>query len=209
MKIITMPVGLLEANSYIVYDEAKGKGAIIDPGGDGEIILNELRARDLQLEYILLTHGHFDHIDGVGWLKDKTGAQIAIHREDAPCLGDIHKNLSFSIGMESIQPQADLILDHGDTIEIGDITLKVIHTPGHSLGSISLLGEGHVFTGDTLFKDSIGRTDFFGGNMDQILASIRDRLLVLEDNTLVYPGHGPRTTIGEERLDNPFLGGLI
>lgn len=209
MEIITMPVGLLSANSYIIYDQVKGQAGVIDPGGNGEDILNKIISRNLELKYILLTHGHFDHIDAVGWLKDKTGAQIAIHRDDAPCLVDGSKNLSLSLGRESVQPQADLLLNHGDNIRIGDIELKVIHTPGHSLGSISLLADNVVFTGDTLFKGSIGRTDFFGGSMDQILNSIKNRLLVLDDNTLVYPGHGPKTTIGYEKTTNPFLEGLI
>lgn len=209
MEIITMPVGLLSANSYIVYDQAKGQAGVIDPGGNGEDILNEITSRNLELKYILLTHGHFDHIDAVGWLKDKTGTQVAIHKDDAPCLVDSSKNLSLSLGRESIQPQADLLLDDGDSINIGDIELKVIHTPGHSLGSISLLAGNVVFTGDTLFKGSIGRTDLFGGSMSQILNSIKNRLLVLDDNTLVYPGHGPKTTIGDEKTTNPFLEGLI
>jgi hydroxyacylglutathione hydrolase len=209
MKIITMSVGLLQVNTYIIYDETLGEAAIIDPGANGEGIYKEIAAKKLRLKYILLTHGHFDHIGAVGLLKDKTGANIAIHREDAPCLGDSYKNLSFSIGMDSIQPQADIILEHGDNISIGDINLKVIHTPGHSPGSISLVGDGFVFTGDTLFQGSIGRTDLVGGNMDQILNSIKERLLVLNNNTIVYPGHEGKTTIGVERLNNPFLEGLI
>ena len=209
MNVISMSVGRLSANSYILYDEAKGEAVVIDPGGDGEAIFSQVASRRLQVNYILLTHGHVDHIDAVGWLKDKTGAEIAIHREDAPCLTDIFKNLSFSMGMESLQPQADLLLEHGDRIKVGDIDLQVIHTPGHSLGSISLLGNGVVFTGDTLFKGSIGRTDLLGGNMNQILNSIKERLLVLEYKVVVYPGHGSKTTIGAERLTNPFLEGLI
>lgn len=209
MQIITKPVGLLAANSYIIYDQAKRHAGVIDPGGNGEDILNEITSRNLELKYILLTHGHFDHIDAVGWLKDKTGAQIAIHKDDAPCLVDSSKNLSLSLGRESIQPQADLLLNHGDSIIIGDIELKVIHTPGHSLGSISLMAGNVIFTGDTLFKGSIGRTDFLGGSMDQLLSSIKNRLLTLDDNTLVYPGHGPKTNIGYEKATNPFLEGLI
>ncbi len=209
MEIITMPVGLQSANSYIIYDQAKGNAAVIDPGGNGEDILNGITSRNLELKYILLTHGHFDHIDAVGWLKDKTGAKVAIHKDDASCLVDSSINLSHSLGRESVQPQADLLLNHGDTIRIGDIELIVIHTPGHSLGSISLLADNAVFTGDTLFRGSIGRTDFLGGSMGQILNSIKNKLLVLDDNTIVYPGHGPKTTIGYEKATNPFLEGLI
>lgn len=204
-----MPVGLLAANSYIVYNRAKGQAGVIDPGGNGEKIFSKIKSLNLELKYILLTHGHFDHIDAVGWLKEKTDAQVAIHKDDSSCLEDSSKNLSISLGVESIQPQADLLLDHGDIIKIGNIELKVLHTPGHSLGSICFLCDNVVFTGDTLFSGSIGRTDFYGGNMNQILSSIKEQLLVLDDNTVVYPGHGPKTTIGNEKTTNPFLGGLI
>ncbi|HZJ83843.1 MAG TPA: MBL fold metallo-hydrolase [Clostridia bacterium] len=209
MKVVVLSVGLLGANSYIIYDEKKMQGAIIDPGGDPHIILKKIDDLGLNIKYILLTHGHFDHIDAVGEIKDKTGAQIAIHKEEAPSLTDIFKNLSFSMGMESVQPEADLLLEKGDVLEVGEISLKVIHTPGHSPGSISILGDGLVFTGDTLFKGSIGRTDFIGGNAKQILQSISNELLILEDKTIVYSGHGPATSIGAEKSTNPFLEGLI
>ncbi|NLI60528.1 MAG: MBL fold metallo-hydrolase [Clostridiales bacterium] len=209
MEVVVMPVGLLEANSYIIYDQEGKEAAVIDPGGDGESIINEINSRKLQLKYILLTHGHFDHIDAVGLLKDRIGGQIAIHKEDADSLGDSHKNLSSALGRHSIQPQADRLLEHGDSLMIGNIELKVIHTPGHSLGSLCFLTEGAVFTGDTLFRGSIGRTDFSGGDMDQLLNSIKENLLPLDKKTLVYPGHGPKTTIGNEKVTNPFLEGLI
>ena len=122
---------------------------------------------------------------------------------------DSYKNLSFSMGIESIQPKVDIILEHGNSIDIGDLVLRIIHTPGHSPGSISIICKDLVFTGDTLFKGSIGRTDLPGGNLRQILTSIKEKLLTLEDDTIVYPGHGPKTTIGVEKLTNQFLRGLI
>ncbi|HZJ57449.1 MAG TPA: MBL fold metallo-hydrolase [Clostridia bacterium] len=209
MKIIAMPVGILGANSYIIYHEITGDAVVIDPGGDGETILGEISSRELEVKYILLTHGHFDHIHGVGSLKERTGAKVAIHKEDAGSLGDIHKNLSSFMGVESVQPEADIMLEHGQRLEFGDIILKIIHTPGHSPGSICLRFDNIVFTGDTLFKGSIGRTDLVGGELGQILGSIKDRLLTLDDGTIVYPGHGPMTTIGDEKLTNQFLRGLI
>lgn len=209
MKIITLSVGLLGANSYIIYDEENLEGAVIDPGGDANIILDEISRGDLEIKYILLTHGHFDHIDAVGELKEKTGAQIAIHKEEATSLTDTVKNLSFSMGVESIQPEADLLLNEGDVLTMGSTSLRVIHTPGHSPGSISLLGDGIVFTGDTLFKGSIGRTDFPGGDAEKLMESIGSKLLILEDSTLVYSGHGPATSIGAERSTNPFLERLV
>lgn len=209
MKVIAMSVGLLGANSYIIYHDVTGEAVVIDPGGDGQTIFNKIRSNQLKAKYILLTHGHFDHIDAVGWLKEKIGAKVAIHRKDASFLEDSYKNLSFSMGIESIQPKADIILEHGNSIDIGDLVLRIIHTPGHSPGSISIICKDFVFTGDTLFKGSIGRTDLPGGNLRQILTSIKEKLLTLEDDTIVYPGHGPKTTIGVEKLTNQFLRGLI
>jgi len=169
MKVIAMSVGLLGANSYIIYHDVTGEAVVIDPGGDGQTIFNKIRSNQLKAKYILLTHGHFDHIDAVGWLKEKIGAKVAIHRKDASFLEDSYKNLSFSMGIESIQPKVDIILEHGNSIDIGDLVLRIIHTPGHSPGSISIICKDLVFTGDTLFKGSIGRTDLPGGNLRQSL----------------------------------------
>lgn len=209
MKIVSLSLGLLGANSYIIYDEVKLEGAVIDPGGDAHILLDEIDSKNIDIKYIILTHGHFDHIGAVGKLKDKTGALIAIHKDDAPNLTDIFKNLSFSMKVESIQPEADLLLVDGDTLIIGENSLRIMHTPGHSPGGISILGDGIVFTGDTLFKGSIGRTDFPGGDIELLRASISNKLLTLDDSTIVYSGHGPATTIATEKTSNPFLEGLI
>lgn len=209
VKIVIMPVGLLSANSYILYKEDGSQAAIIDPGGDGDTILKEVNARNLQIKYILLTHGHFDHIGALADIKKKTGAKVIIHREDASSLGDIFKNLSFSMAMESVQPEADILVEDGDIVSVHDMELEIIHTPGHSPGSISILYKDIIFTGDTLFQNSIGRTDLPGGKLNEILASIKDKILTLDDDVIVYPGHGPKTSILSEKLNNPFLRGLI
>lgn len=209
MNLVSMPVGLLGANCYILYDKLDGDAIVIDPGGDGESILAEIEKKELTVRYILVTHGHFDHIGAVKFIKEKTGGLIAIHKLDAENLIDTHKNLSSYMGFESIQAKADLLLEHGNVIEFGGMRCKILHTPGHSEGSISILTSGAVFTGDTLFKGSIGRTDILGGDSKQILRSIAGRLLVLDDETIVYPGHGEKTTIGYEKATNPFLEGLI
>jgi len=209
MKIISMSVGLLEANCYILYDENSKEAIIIDPGGDGEYILSKIEEEKLNVRYIVLTHGHFDHIGAVGFLKDETGGLVAIHKLDAENLMNGYKNLSYSMGIEMKQTEADLLLEHGSVIEFGDVKCKIIHTPGHSEGSICILAPGIVFTGDTLFRGSIGRTDFPGGNYEVLLKSIAKNLLSLDDNTVVYPGHGLETTIAAEKEVNPFLEGLV
>lgn len=208
MNVISMSVGLLGANCYILYDDNK-EAVVIDPGGNGEDILAKIQQKELVLRYIIITHGHFDHIDAVKLIKERTGAIIAIHKLDAENLIDANKNLSSSMGVESVQVNADMLLDRGDVIRLGNIQCKIVHTPGHSKGGVCVLVPGAVFTGDTLFQGSVGRTDFWDGDSRQLLRSIKEHLLVLDDETIVYPGHGSKTTIGTERSANPFLEGLV
>ncbi len=205
MKVIPMELGLLGANCYILYCDESHKAAVIDPGGEGHRIIDEIEARGLRAQYILLTHGHFDHIGAVKFLRENLTASVVIHQDDADCLMDIHKNLSFSMGMDSIQIPPDILLQDNDSFNIGNITVEVIHTPGHSTGSICYSVPGAVFTGDTLFQGSVGRTDFPGGSYNKLISSIKNKLLVLEDHCIVYPGHGPKSSIGREKLSNPFL----
>jgi glyoxylase-like metal-dependent hydrolase (beta-lactamase superfamily II) len=162
----------------------------------------------LSVPLIVVTHAHIDHVDALRTVKEKTNAQFAIHKAEkgllstAPPMGIL---ASLGIGAFKPYPQPDRLLEDGDRIDIGDLHFEVLHTPGHSPGGICLLGQGIVFSGDTLFNYGIGRTDFSGGSYELLIRSIREKLMVLPDETVVYPGHGPATTIGDERRGNPFL----
>ncbi|KYH32358.1 MBL fold metallo-hydrolase [Neomoorella mulderi] len=206
MFLKTLVVGPIGTNCYLVGCQETKEGAVIDPGAEGERILAAAREAGLKIRYIINTHGHIDHIGANGAIKNATGAAILIHRDDAPFLTEPGRNLSVLMGTRVSSPGADRLLQEGDTITIGrTITLTVIHTPGHTPGGICLQGEGLIFTGDTLFAGSIGRTDFPGGSFNQLLNSIKEKLFVLDDELEIYPGHGPASTIGAERADNPFF----
>ena len=194
-------VGGLETNCYIFADLEKKEAAIIDPGSDGNEIKREAEKYGLHIKCIINTHGHGDHISSNGKFK----APIYIHRLDADFLKNAELNMSASFGFSIKSPEADRILEDGDVIEIGDLKLKVIHTPGHTPGSISLLSDGVVFTGDTLFMGGVGRTDFPYSSQEKLISSIKEKLLVLDDKTVIYPGHGPLSTIGEEKRTGVYL----
>lgn len=205
MKIIILPVGFIGANCYIVYDEETKEALVIDPGDEGERICTEIQKNGLQVKYIVDTHGHGDHIGANGYVKEVTGATLAIHKEDAPMLTDASKNMSMYMPVRTNGPAADLLLKEGDVLEVGKMKFQVLHTPGHSRGCICLVSGKACFSGDTLFQYSIGRTDLPGGSFEQLIASVTDKLLVLPEDTTVFPGHGPKTTIGAEKAGNPFL----
>lgn len=204
MQVIKLEVGNLGTNCYIVYDQQQRAG-VIDPGGSAPQILRTIEEHQFQVECIINTHGHADHILANKAVQQATGAPIFIHAADAAMLTDKHKNLSLFIGESICVPPPARLLQDGDTVQIGDITLKVLHTPGHTPGGISLYADGVVFVGDAMFYESIGRTDFPGGSYRQLISAIQKRLLTLPDETRVLPGHGPETTIGHERRYNPFL----
>jgi hydroxyacylglutathione hydrolase len=193
------------ANCYILGCENTKEAVVIDPGDDGDQILMALAKSALKVKYLINTHGHFDHVGANKAMKEATNAEIGIHPDDAPMLMELSKSASmFGLSAEN-SPPADILLNHGDQVSFGDITLEVIHTPGHSKGGICLYTKGYLFAGDTLFKSSIGRTDLPGGNYDTLIASIRTKLFGLPDDTIVYTGHGPETSIGDEKRMNPFL----
>jgi len=205
MKIIKMEVGIFDVNCYIVFSDRTKEGLVVDPGGDAKRILKAIDEYDLDIKSIVLTHGHGDHIGGVLELKEELGVDVLVHEADLIMLQDASRNMSANMPMGAVEFKPDRLLKDGDIIEVGDLQIEVIHTPGHTPGCISLKIGQHLLSGDTLFKGSIGRTDFEGGSYEQIIKSIKERLLVLDDNTLVLPGHGENTTILEEKLYNPFL----
>lgn len=206
MIIKDLTVGPIMANCFIVGCEKTREAAVIDPGDEPDKILLALAGLKLKVKYIINTHGHFDHVGGNKKMKEVTGADLLIHSNDAPMLSYLSKSASaWGLNAED-SPPPDLMVKDGDEIKFGEITLKVIHTPGHSPGGISLYSDGIVFVGDTLFAGSIGRTDFPGGDFETLIASIRKKLFVLGDDVRVLAGHGPETTIGAEKKYNPFAG---
>jgi hydroxyacylglutathione hydrolase len=198
-------VGPIQANCYILGCERTRQAAVIDPGGDVDQILMTLAKDSLRLVYIINTHGHFDHTGDNKPLKDATGAQLLIHRADASMI--THQGQGGAAWGMQIEnsPPPDRYIAEGDVITFGDISLKVLHTPGHSGGGISLVTDKMVFVGDTLFAGSIGRTDFPGGDQDGLLRGVREKIFTLGDDVVVYPGHGPQTTVGQEKRYNPFF----
>jgi len=201
-----LEVGLFASNCYIVGCEDSLKGIIIDPGDEAGRIIKEIKDTGLEIKYLVLTHGHSDHTAALKDVKEATSAPIAIHTDDVDTMKQKLLGIFMGAGFKS-PPPPDKLLDDGDVLSVDGLDLRVIHTPGHSRGSICLLGDGILFSGDTLFNGSIGRSDLpgSGGNHKQLIESIKEKLLVLEDEIKVYPGHGPETTIGAERRGNPYL----
>jgi hydroxyacylglutathione hydrolase len=202
--IQSLTVGPIQANCFILGDEQTKEAVVIDPGDEARRIQTALQKQALTLKYIINTHGHFDHVGANKALKDLTGAPVLIHPGDAPMLSDLTASARMW-GMQAENSPPDQLIKDGDRIIFGQITLEVIHTPGHSPGGISLYTPKVVFVGDTLFAGSIGRTDFPGGDYDLLIAGVRKKLFILDDDVQVFPGHGPDTTIGYERKYNPFF----
>jgi len=199
-------VGPLASNCYIVGSESTKEGMIIDPGDEAEVIIRTTKELGLDIKYIVLTHGHIDHIGALKEVTEATGAEVAIHTEEAGVLQGNSVNIMLGLSYPTPLPP-DRMLQEGDRLDIGDLHFSVLHTPGHSPGCICLLGQGVLFSGDTLFNYGIGRYDLPGGSYSQLMDSIHTKLMVLPDDTTVYPGHGPETTIAAERSGNPFLRG--
>jgi hydroxyacylglutathione hydrolase len=211
-----METGALMVNTYIVGDDMTSESVVFDPGGHVDKILSVLREDDLHLKYIINTHGHFDHVGGNKELQKETGAPIMIHKDEAPDLL-LAKSKGAMLGYRVDDSEASGFIEVGDLIQVGTITFKALGLDGHSRGGLGFLFEGEfdlkdsketrnaVICGDALFAGSIGRTDFPGGNLELLLENIRTQIFVLPDDTLVFPGHGPITTVGREKRYNPFF----
>ncbi len=203
-------VGSMAVCCYVLGCEETKKGVVIDPGGDEAAILAICEQEGLDIEYIIATHAHPDHVCGNKRIQDATGAKIIMHADEEEWIQQPQMQQYFSMLGLAFSPPADILVHDGDTITFGKQSLKVFHTPGHTPGGICLYNGTDVFTGDTLFVGAIGRTDFPGGNMGAFMKSIGDKLLVLPDETVVWPGHGyggSRSTIGEEKRSNPYISG--
>lgn len=205
MKVISVVTGALLENAYIATDGESGTAVVIDPGDDARKIEEQIDRLGLKVPYILLTHGHADHIGAVDELRERYHAKVAVHEKDAEMLTSGTSNLSSFMGVPFSIGPADILLKDGDTVEVGNLALHTLHTPGHSQGSVCFLGDGVLFSGDTLFEDSIGRTDFPGSSMEEMRTSLQ-RLKMLAEDYDIYPGHGASTTLKREKAMNPYMG---
>jgi hydroxyacylglutathione hydrolase len=200
-------VGPLACNCYVVGDEATRQAIVIDPGDDPLELAAAIQEQQLTVTAIVATHAHFDHITAAAELRSLTGAPFMLHDEDKPLLDWVQESGRIFLGVElPPPPQVDTLAREGDRVTAGGFELEVVHTPGHSPGSISLIAPEAVFSGDTLFAGSIGRTDLPGGDTQALLVAVRSKLFKLDEDLAVYPGHGPATTLGIERAQNPFVG---
>jgi glyoxylase-like metal-dependent hydrolase (beta-lactamase superfamily II) len=207
MILKSLIVGPIAANCYILGDENTKQGVIIDPGSEADRVLEMVKETGLTIKFIIATHGHFDHTAAVGPLKNSLGCDFLLHQEDIPFVRHA-KEAARAWGFDIDQvPDPDKFLKDGDILNLGGLELKIIHTPGHSPGGISihLAREKVLFTGDTLFQGSIGRTDLQLGSMEDLIRSIKEKLYVLPDDTVAFCGHGDQTTIGEEKKYNFFV----
>ncbi|KPK55652.1 MAG: hypothetical protein AMS21_13420 [Gemmatimonas sp. SG8_38_2] len=209
LKILGFPVGPLQANAYIAICEDTSRCALVDPGEEAELLLAAVVEQETTVESILLTHAHLDHIGGVAAVKRETGVPVCLHPADL-ILYKAAPLQAHSFGLEiETPPPPDAELEEGQTIKIGSCELEVRHTPGHSPGHVCLVGDGFALVGDCVFAGSIGRSDLPGGDGRTLIESINERIMTLPDDTVLYSGHGPATTVGRERTTNPFLTGVI
>jgi glyoxylase-like metal-dependent hydrolase (beta-lactamase superfamily II) len=205
MKIETIVVGPLQVNCYLLICEETGKAAVIDPGADSALIMQAVAAADCDVTHIINTHGHFDHIGANKRIKDATGADLLIHADDVQLLQQAGMHASVYGLTAEDSPLPDRLISVGEPLHVGNLEIDIIHVPGHSPGSVCLHVGNHLIVGDVLFSESIGRTDLPGGDHQLLIQGIREKLLVLPDATIVHPGHGPDTSIGHEKIANPFI----
>lgn len=206
MIIEAISVGELGTNCYIVADEATLEGVIIDPGAEADVILREVRRRNLHIGAILITHGHFDHVGAAADLHDALGAPLWCHAIDTGwVLDSVRQGADFGVRVKRAPEKVEFNLEEGVPVNIGPLSFRVLHTPGHTPGGVTLVLGDNAFTGDTLFCEGIGRSDFNGGSHSELLKSIKSKIYQLDDNVKVWPGHGPSSTIGHEKQHNPFV----
>ncbi|MCX6005557.1 MAG: MBL fold metallo-hydrolase [Chloroflexi bacterium] len=206
MLLETLTVGFIATNCYIVGSDITRNGMIIDPGAEPKLILKTAAHLNLSISLIVITHSHFDHIGAIKPVKDATGARFAVGASSSKTTpGAFVKLMAAMSGHSATVPEPDILLRDGDNIDIDDLHFKVLYTPGHSPDGISIYGQGVVFSGDTLFNYGVGRTDFPGCSEAQLFTSIKNKIYTLPENTVVYPGHGPQTTIEHEKRGNPFV----
>jgi len=205
MKIETIPVSSFAMNCYLIVDPESGEAIYIDPGADSDLLIEKILSRKLDLKFVINTHCHVDHTAEVSNVINYFKVPFYIHKGDLSLLDNLQEQGNF-FGLNVREtPKISDFVEEGNSFEFGKLTASILHTPGHSPGGISVKIEDSVFVGDCLFMDSIGRTDLPGGDYNQLITSIKTKLLTLDDSTIVYPGHGPSTTIGRERENNPFL----
>ncbi len=206
-RVHTIEVGPLAVNCYLLEHVPLRKVAVVDPGDDGPSILSRIGDLGLTVDKILLTHGHFDHVGAVALLREKTGAKIYLHEADAARMKAARRQgLMFGLWVTD-PPPPDVFVADGDAVPFGDGELRVAHTPGHTPGCVSYIINKMAFVGDLIFAGSIGRTDLPGGDYDALIAAVKEKIFVLPDDTVLFPGHGPATTVGEEKRSNPFFTG--
>ncbi len=201
-------VGALEANCYVIWDKDTMEGAVIDPGGDVEDIAEIVEKKGITVKYILLTHAHFDHTHGAGELEEKYNAPIAISPEESFLIHDDLGLLMYYGDEKYIPVEPKIDLHDGDVLDLGNSKIEVIATPGHSKGGVCFGTDAGVFCGDTIFAGSVGRCDLPGGSMQELVESAAKQILTMKDDVVLHPGHGPDTTVGRERMSNPYLAGL-
>jgi glyoxylase-like metal-dependent hydrolase (beta-lactamase superfamily II) len=206
MLIRSIPVGMNQTNCYIVGCEKTQQGAVIDPGGEGKRIVREIERIGLDIRYVLITHAHFDHIGGIAKVVEATGAKLAIHPNEQPLLEADGGASLWGLEVEP-SPPPDIELSDGQVLTVGELTFEVLFTPGHSPGGVTFYeaDEGVAFDGDLLFANGVGRTDLPGGDTSTLMHSITDVLFALPDDTIIYAGHGPKTTVGQEKQSNPWV----
>lgn len=206
MILETLTVGCLATNCYILGCEKTHIGAIIDPGGDEKEVIDKVTSKELKIEYIINTHGHIDHIQANEYLRRIFSCPVCMHEKDEELLENAELNLSLSLSSSPLKLQRpDKKLKEGEELKLGSLSLLILHTPGHTPGSISIVVDKNVFTGDALFASGIGRTDLPGGDYNSLIQSINEKILTLPDDFTIYPGHGPASRIGIEKKGNPFL----